>query len=48
MDNSERIVGFFRLKATCSRCNLQELCLPRGLSAPDLARLDHVALDHGV
>lgn len=42
MGNSERIIDFSRLKAACSRCNLQELCLLRGLSAPDLARLDHV------
>lgn len=42
MGESEQIIDFSRLKAACSRCNLQELCLPRGLSAPDLARLDHV------
>ncbi len=42
MGNSERIIDFSRLKAACSSCNLQELCLPRGLSASDLARLDHV------
>ena len=41
MGNSEQIIDFSRLKAACSRCNLQELGLPMGLSAPDLARLDH-------
>lgn len=28
------------LKAACSGCNLRELCLPVGLSSPDLERLD--------
>ncbi len=28
------------LKAACSGCNLRELCLPVGLSNPDLERLD--------
>ena len=28
------------LKVACSSCNLRELCLPIGLSQPDLERLD--------
>ncbi len=28
------------LRAACSACNLRELCLPVGLSTPDLERLD--------
>lgn len=28
------------LRAACSACNLRELCLPVGLSSPDLERLD--------
>ena len=28
------------LRAACSACNLRELCLPVGLSMPDLERLD--------
>jgi CRP/FNR family transcriptional regulator len=28
------------LRTACSACNLRELCLPVGLSAPDLERLD--------
>ena len=28
------------LKVACSSCNLRELCLPIGLSKPDLERLD--------
>jgi CRP/FNR family transcriptional regulator len=30
------------LKVACSSCNLRELCLPVGLSAPELQRLDHL------
>ncbi len=29
-------------KVACSSCNLRELCLPVGLSEPDLERLDHL------
>ena len=38
----EQIIDFSRIKATCSNCNLQELCLPRGLNAKDLEKLDHM------
>jgi CRP/FNR family transcriptional regulator len=30
------------LKIACSSCNLRELCLPVGLSEPDLEQLDHL------
>ncbi len=30
------------LRVACSSCNLRELCLPLGLSEPDLQRLDHL------
>ncbi|MEF7613870.1 fumarate/nitrate reduction transcriptional regulator Fnr [Aquincola sp. MAHUQ-54] len=30
------------LKVACSSCNLRELCLPLGLSQPDLERLDRL------
>lgn len=30
------------LEVACSSCNLRELCMPTGLSEPDLARLDDV------
>ena len=42
MGKPEQIIDFSKLKATCSNCNLHELCLPRGLSADDLKSLDHV------
>lgn len=42
MSAPEQVIDFSKLKATCSNCNLHELCLPRGLNAGDLAKLDHV------
>ena len=42
MSESDRIIDFSKIKATCSNCNLQELCLPRGLHAEDMEKLDHV------
>jgi len=42
MSAPEQIIDFSRIKATCSSCNLQELCLPRGLNAKDLDKLEHV------
>jgi CRP/FNR family transcriptional regulator, anaerobic regulatory protein len=38
----EQIIDFSKIKATCSDCNLHELCLPRGLNSEDLEKLDHV------
>jgi CRP/FNR family transcriptional regulator len=32
----------YALKVACSNCNLRELCMPVGLSAEDLSRLDAV------
>ncbi len=42
MDKSEQIIDFSKIKANCSNCNLQELCLPRGLNAKNMEKLDHV------
>ena len=42
MTTPEQVIDFSRLKATCSNCNLHELCLPRGLNLNDLEKLDHV------
>jgi CRP/FNR family transcriptional regulator len=38
--SDERPAGLRPLKVACSSCNLRELCLPVGLSSPDLAKLD--------
>lgn len=42
MSESEQIIDFSKIKATCTSCNLQELCLPRGLNAENMEKLDHV------
>ena len=42
MSTPEQIIDFSRIKATCSKCNLKELCLPRGLNAENLEKLDHI------
>jgi CRP/FNR family transcriptional regulator, anaerobic regulatory protein len=42
LSESEHIIDFSKIKATCSNCNLHELCLPRGLSAENMEKLDHV------
>ncbi len=42
MSKPEQIIDFSKIKATCSNCNLQELCLPRGLSSENMDKLDHV------
>jgi CRP/FNR family transcriptional regulator, anaerobic regulatory protein len=42
LSESEQIVDFSKIKATCSHCNLHELCLPRGLNSKDMDTLDHV------
>jgi CRP/FNR family transcriptional regulator, anaerobic regulatory protein len=42
LNQSEQIIDFSKIKATCSSCNLQELCLPRGLGLEDMEKLDHV------
>jgi CRP/FNR family transcriptional regulator len=42
LSKSDHIIDFSKIKATCSNCNLHELCLPRGLSPEDMDKLDHV------
>lgn len=42
MSSTEQVIDFSRIKATCSNCNLQELCLPHGLSIEDMEKLEHV------
>ncbi|MBL1143108.1 MAG: fumarate/nitrate reduction transcriptional regulator Fnr [Proteobacteria bacterium] len=42
MNTHEPIIDFSKIKATCTTCNLHELCLPRGLSVEDLNKLDYV------
>lgn len=42
MNRPEQIIDFSKIKANCSNCNLQELCLPRGLNVKDLEKLDFV------
>lgn len=34
------VIDFSRIKASCSDCNLHELCLPRGLTKQDLQLLE--------
>src|SRR5262249_28759602 len=34
-----------RLKVACSNCNMRELCLPRGIPAEDLEKLDRLVAD---
>ena len=41
MTNSQ-VIDFSRIRATCSDCNLHELCLPRGLEKQDLLLLEQV------
>ena len=42
MNSPDKIIDFSRIKATCASCNLQELCLPRGLNGESLEKLDRV------
>ena len=42
MTSPDPVVDFSKIKVTCSNCNLSELCLPRGLNAENLEKLDHV------
>lgn len=42
MTSPDTVIDFSKIKATCSNCNLQELCLPRGLNAENMEKLDHV------
>ena len=40
MSSPEQIIDFSKIKANCSNCNLHELCLPHGLNAEDMKKLD--------
>lgn len=40
--NPNRAIHIEPFKVACSSCNLRELCLPVGLSQPDLERLDRL------
>ncbi len=42
MNKSGQVIEFSKIKATCSNCNLHELCLPHGLQATDLKKLEVV------
>lgn len=37
-----QVIDFSRIRASCANCNLQELCLPRGLDKKDLDRLGNM------
>ncbi len=41
-DDDEGVVDLARLRRSCSGCSLRSLCLPAGISADDLHRLDAV------
>jgi len=43
MSNSHQIIDLHQVKASCSECNLSELCLPRGLHHEELVLLDSVS-----
>jgi CRP/FNR family transcriptional regulator, anaerobic regulatory protein len=42
MGIQKQVIDVSKLKATCSNCNLHELCLPRGLNAKDLIKSEYV------
>ncbi len=42
MSEPVQIIDFSKIKATCSNCNLHELCLPHGLQSKDLEKLEVV------
>lgn len=37
-----KLIDFPAIKTACSKCSLQELCLPQGLNSADLERLDEL------
>ena len=37
------VIDFSKIKVSCENCNLNELCLPRGLGKQDLDKLDQIA-----
>lgn len=42
MGKLDPVIDFSKIKASCANCNMQELCLPRGLNPEDLSKLEHV------
>lgn len=42
MPSTTNIVDIAALRRSCSQCSLQQLCLPAGISAVDLQRLDEL------
>lgn len=36
------VIDFTKIKVNCENCTLHELCLPHGLTQPDLQRLDSI------
>ena len=34
------------IKVACSSCNLRELCLPMGLNADEMVKLDYLYVTH--
>lgn len=38
------VIDLARLRQHCQQCSLRDLCLPAGVGADDLARLDHIVL----
>ncbi|MDH3671203.1 MAG: fumarate/nitrate reduction transcriptional regulator Fnr [Gammaproteobacteria bacterium] len=37
-----KLIDFPAIKTACSRCSLQQLCLPQGLNSADMERLDQL------
>ncbi len=40
MTDSGQVIDFSKIKVTCSNCNLHDLCLPHGVHADDLEKLE--------
>ena len=45
MGIQKQIIDISLLKAACSKCNLRELCLPKGLNAKDLNKFEQAVSD---
>lgn len=41
-DDSARVIDLAKLRKTCAQCSLQQLCLPAGVGADDLEKLDRL------
>ncbi len=46
MHGQTQIIDFQRLKTACSSCSLQDLCMPRGLTADELCQLEALVDEH--